>query len=202
MGLLAVYGVPDASTYIYYGLHNLQHRGQEGGGIATFDEKGDSYRYRGLGLLNEIFTNGQIGKLKGSLGIGSVKYSNVSKSGLDNVDPLFFRHKSGDFAIAGEGNIINSRQIADYLEKNGIIFQTDTDSELLAHLVKKTGCLTRLRHHLLDARARTFRLHQVHRTSPGCERNNGHDKDQNAHSAYPVREGTPEQQPVRKRLDI
>ena len=144
MGLLGVYGVPDASTYIYYGLHNLQHRGQEGGGIATFDHNGESYRYRGLGLLNEIFNNGQIGKLKGSMGIGSVKYSNVSKSGLDNVDPLFFRHKSGDFAIAGEGNIINSRQIADYLERNGIIFQTDTDSELLAHLVKKTGKVDRI----------------------------------------------------------
>ena len=61
MGVLAVYGVPDASTYIYYGLHNLQHRGQEGGGIATFDSHGDSHRYRGLGLLNEIFNNGQVG---------------------------------------------------------------------------------------------------------------------------------------------
>ena len=144
MGLLGVYGVPDASTYIYYGLHNLQHRGQEGGGIATFDEKGEAYRYRGLGLLNEIFTNGQIGKLKGSLGIGSVKYSNVSKAGLDNVEPLFFRHKSGDFAIAGEGNIVNSKQISAYLEKNGIIFQTDTDSELLAHLVKKSTKIDRI----------------------------------------------------------
>ena len=46
MGVLAVYGVPDASTFLYYGLHNLQHRGQEGGGIATFDECGDSHRYR------------------------------------------------------------------------------------------------------------------------------------------------------------
>ena len=144
MGLLGVYGVPDASTYIYYGLHNLQHRGQEGGGIATFDDKGEAYRYRGLGLLNEIFTNGQIGKLKGSLGIGSVKYSNVSKAGLDNVEPLFFRHKSGDFAIAGEGNIVNSKQIAAYLEKSGIIFQTDTDSELLAHLVKKSTKIDRI----------------------------------------------------------
>ena len=50
MGVLAVYGVPDASTLLYYGLHNLQHRGQEGGGIATFDENGKSFRYRGLGL--------------------------------------------------------------------------------------------------------------------------------------------------------
>ena len=75
MGVLAVYGVPDASTLLYYGLHNLQHRGQEGGGIATFDEQGESYRYRGLGLLNEVFNNGQVAKLKGNLGIGCVKYA-------------------------------------------------------------------------------------------------------------------------------
>jgi amidophosphoribosyltransferase len=85
MGVLAVYGVPDASTYIYYGLHNLQHRGQEGGGIATFDSHGDSHRYRGLGLLNEIFNNGQVGKLQGSLGIGSVDDANVVRSGSGGV---------------------------------------------------------------------------------------------------------------------
>ena len=137
MGVLAVYGVPDASTYIYYGLHNLQHRGQEGGGIATFDEKGRSYRHRGQGLLSEIFANGEIGGLKGSMGVGSVKYANASKGGPENVEPLYFRHKSGNFVVAGEGNLVNARQIADYLEKHGTIFQTDTDSELLAHLIKK-----------------------------------------------------------------
>ena len=137
MGLLAVYGVKDASTYIYYGLHNLQHRGQEGGGIATFDENGKSYRYRGQGLLSEIFTNGEIGELKGSMGVGSVKYANASKGGPENVEPLYFRHKSGNFVVAGEGNLVNAKQIADYLEKHGTIFQTDTDSELLAHLIKK-----------------------------------------------------------------
>ena len=80
MGVLAVYGVPNASTLLYYGLHNLQHRGQEGGGIATFDDQGESYRYRGLGLLNEIFNDGQVAKLKGNLGIGCVKYANASRS--------------------------------------------------------------------------------------------------------------------------
>ncbi len=139
MGVLGVYGVTDAAARIYYGLHNLQHRGQEGGGIATFDEDGKYYRFRGLGLLNEIFTNGEVSRLKGQLGIGSVMYANASKGGLENVAPLFFHHRSGDFAVAADGNVINSRQIADYLEKRGTIFQTGTDSELLAHLVKKTA---------------------------------------------------------------
>ena len=139
MAVLAVYGVPSASTYIYYGLHNLQHRGQEGGGIITFDAKGDSYSYRGQGLLSEIFTNGELDHLPGEMGIGSVKYANASKGGLDNVEPLFFHHQTGDFAIAGEGNLINARQVAQYLERHGSIFQTDTDSELLAHLIKKSS---------------------------------------------------------------
>jgi len=139
MGVLAVYGVPDAATLIYYGLHNLQHRGQEGGGVCTFDEHGEAHRYRGLGLLSEIFTNGELKTLPGTQGLGSVKYANASKGGLDNVEPLFFHHLTGDFALAGEGNVVNSRQIMDYLQKHGTLFQTDTDSELLAHLVKKNG---------------------------------------------------------------
>lgn len=139
MGVLAVYGVPDAAAHIYYGLHNLQHRGQEGGGIATFDPEGKYHRYRGLGLLSEIFTNGEVNHLPGTMGIGSVKYANASKGGLDNVDPLFFHHRSGDFAVAADGNVVNARQIADYLEKRGTIFQTPTHSELLAHLIKKTA---------------------------------------------------------------
>ena len=139
MGVLAVYGVQRASTYIYYGLHNLQHRGQEGGGIITFDEQGESHQYRGQGLLSEIFTNGELDHLPGSMGIGSVKYANASKGGLNNVEPLYFRHHTGDFAIAGEGNLVNARQVSEYLERHGSIFQTNTDSELLAHLIKKGG---------------------------------------------------------------
>ena len=139
MGVLAVYGVQDALTLIYYGLHNLQHRGQEGAGIITFDQEGKAHSYRGQGLLSEVFTNGELKKLPGSLGVGSVKYANASKGGLNNVEPLFFRHHTGDFAMAGEGNLVNAHQVATYLEKQGILFQTDTDSELLAHLIKKTG---------------------------------------------------------------
>ena len=144
MGVLAVYGVENASNFIYYGLHNLQHRGQEGGGIVTFDHDGVPHRYRGQGLLSEIFTNGELNHLPGSLGIGSVKYANVSRSGPDNVEPLFFHHHSGDFAIAGEGNLVNARQVAEYLERHGSIFQTGTDSELLAHLIKKGSNVDRI----------------------------------------------------------
>ena len=139
MGVLAVYGVNNASTFLYYGLHNLQHRGQEGAGMATFSDDGVCCRHRGLGLVNEVFNDETVAKLKGSMGIGSVRYANVAKGGLDNVQPIFFHHKSGDFAIASDGNLVNSKQISEYLEKHGTIFQTDTDGELLAHLIKKNA---------------------------------------------------------------
>ena len=113
MGVLAVYGVPHASRYIYYGLHNIQHRGQEGGGIITFDEKREAYHFKGQGLLSEIFTNGELDHLPGSMGVGSVKYANASKGGLNNVEPLFFHHHTDDFAIAGEGNLVNARQVSE-----------------------------------------------------------------------------------------
>ena len=136
MGIFGAYGVKKASAIIYYGLHALQHRGQEGAGIVTFEGE-QGYRHRALGLVNEVFNPGILDSLKGEIGIGSVKYANQSKGGLDNVQPLFFHHDTGDFAIAGDGNLVNSRYIADYLEKMGSIFQTRTDSELLAHLIKK-----------------------------------------------------------------
>ncbi len=149
MGVFGAYGIKDASAIIYYGLHALQHRGQEGAGIVTFD--GDqSYRHRALGLVNEVFNRQTLASLKGEIGIGSVKYANQSKGGLDNVQPLFFHHDTGDFAIAGDGNLVNSSKIADYLEKMGSIFQTRTDSELLAHLIKKNNMEDRI-HSIVSA---------------------------------------------------
>ena len=144
MGVIGVYGVKNVSTIIYYGLHNLQHRGQEGAGIATFDDDGGCCRHRGLGLVSKVFCPSTIEGLKGSVGLGSVRYANVSKGGLDNVQPLFFHHKSGDFAVASDGNVVNSKQIAEYLERRGVIFQTATDAELMAHLVKKSGSEDRI----------------------------------------------------------
>ena len=137
MGVIGVYGVQGASTVVFYGLHNMQHRGQEGAGIVTFSEDGAAHRYRGTGLVNEVFNPGNIAPLEGTIGLGSVRYANVSKGGIDNVGPQFFHHRAGDFAIANDGNLVNSAQIADYLEKRGDIFHTLTDSEILAHLIKK-----------------------------------------------------------------
>lgn len=138
-GVFGVYGVHDASSIIYYGLHSLQHRGQEGCGIVCVDDEGALCRERGQGLVSEVFDEGKLASLRGSMGIGHVRYSTTGGGGLDNVQPFFFRHKSGDFALAHNGNLVNSRQLADYLESRGSLFHSTSDSELLAHLIKKDG---------------------------------------------------------------
>ncbi len=138
-GVFGVYGVDNVSPIIYYGLHSLQHRGQEGCGIVCVDEKGNMSRQRGLGLVSEVFDEAKLASLKGRMGIGHVRYSTSGGGGLDNVQPFFFRHKSGDFALAHNGNLVNSRQLSDYLESRGSLFHSTSDSELLAHLIKKDG---------------------------------------------------------------
>lgn len=139
MSIFGVYGVKNAAQVIYFGLHALQHRGQEGAGIATFDESGNCRHHRGLGLAGEVFTQEKLAGNNGFIGLGSTQYANAAKGGLDNVQPLFFHHKSGDFVIAGEGSLVNSEQIANYLENKGVLLHTATDSELLANLIKKNA---------------------------------------------------------------
>ena len=137
MGIFAVYGIKGPESVIYYGLHALQHRGQMGAGIATFDAEGKCTQHRGPGLAGEVFGPGKLAPTEAIIGLGSTQYANASKVGLDNIEPLCFHHKSGDFAIAMDGNLVNSKQISEYLEDRGCIFHTSTDSELLANLIKK-----------------------------------------------------------------
>ncbi len=136
-GVFGVYNVPDAASLIYYGIHSLQHRGQEGCGIVTVDNDGTFNRKRGLGLISEVFNPEILRSLKGNMGIGHVRYSTHGGGGLDNVQPFYFRHKSGNFALAHNGNIVNSKQLSDMLEDRGCLFHSTSDSEILAHLIKK-----------------------------------------------------------------
>lgn len=144
MSVFGVYGVKNAAQVIYFGLHALQHRGQEGAGMAVFDDRGICHHHRGLGLAGEVFSPSVLSNITGGLGVGSTQYANASKGGYDNVQPLFFHHKTGDLAIAGEGNLVNYAQISAYLENNGTMFHTYTDSEILANLIKKNGAEDRI----------------------------------------------------------
>lgn len=136
-GVFGIYGVPDAANLTYYGLHALQHRGQEGCGIVACSDQGKLRRIKGEGLVTEVFNEDKLASLPGSMAIGHVRYSTAGGGGIDNVQPLLFHHNTGDFALAHNGNIVNSAQLRKYLEDNGSLFQSSSDSEILAHLIRK-----------------------------------------------------------------
>lgn len=136
-GVFGVWGVPHAAEVTYYGLHALQHRGQEGCGIVSVSDGGEMTRVKGMGLVTEVFSEENLATLQGGMAVGHVRYSTHGGGGIENVQPFLFRHNSGDFALVHNGNLVNSAQLRKYLEDRGSLFQSTSDSEILAHLIKK-----------------------------------------------------------------
>ncbi len=135
-GVFGVINVENASEVTYYGLHALQHRGQEGCGIITTNHK-DFFTIKGEGLVTDIFNEQNLATLQGDTAIGHVRYSTSGGGGIENVQPFLFRHHTGDFALCHNGNIVNSHEIRRFLEIQGSIFQSTSDTEIFAHLIKK-----------------------------------------------------------------
>ncbi|WP_141430366.1 amidophosphoribosyltransferase [Bacillus sp. 03113] len=137
-GIFGVWGHEDAAQITYYGLHSLQHRGQEGTGIVSTD--GESLKgVKGEGLVAEVFSSDAIKDLKGKAAIGHVRYATAGGSGYENVQPLLFHFQSGSLALAHNGNLVNATQLKGQLEGQGSIFQTSSDTEVLAHLIRRGG---------------------------------------------------------------
>ncbi|MEB3103386.1 amidophosphoribosyltransferase [Ferviditalea candida] len=136
-GVFGVYGHDEAASLSYYGLHALQHRGQESAGICVSD--GSEFHYhRGMGLVKEVFTNDIMQNLTGPVAIAHVRYSTAGESRVANAQPLVFKYREGDLAIATNGNILNAPEIRKELEREGSIFQTTSDTEVLAHLIARS----------------------------------------------------------------
>ncbi|WP_127588448.1 amidophosphoribosyltransferase [Paenibacillus koleovorans] len=136
-GVFGVYGHDEASHLCYYGLHALQHRGQESAGICTSD--GSKFHYqRNMGLVKEVFNNDSLNALKGGTAIAHVRYSTSGESKLANAQPLVFKYREGDLAIATNGNLVNAPEIRRRLERQGSIFQTSSDTEVVAHLIARS----------------------------------------------------------------
>ncbi|MCR8644542.1 amidophosphoribosyltransferase [Paenibacillus sp. N1-5-1-14] len=136
-GVFGVFGHEDAASLCYYGLHALQHRGQESAGICTADANNFHY-HRGMGLVKEVFNNTNLPSLIGTSAISHVRYSTAGESKLANAQPLVFKYREGDLAIATNGNLVNAKQIRRKLEKMGSIFQTSSDTEVVAHLIARS----------------------------------------------------------------
>lgn len=137
-GIFGIWGHPDASQITYYGLHALQHRGQEGAGMVVTDGK-KLYGTKGPGLVTEVFNFEALEELQGKAAIGHVSYKAIGRKGYQNVQPLLFHSQSGSLALANNGNLINATALRNQLEGQGSIFQSSSDTEILAHLIRRSG---------------------------------------------------------------
>jgi len=124
----------DVSTLLFYLLYSLQHRGQESAGIATSCEN-SFITEKGMGLVYDVFDLSKIKKLKGTLGIGHVRYSTFGESRIENAQPFVVTHSKGSLAIAHNGNVANCGELKKALERQGEAFSSTTDSEVIAKLI-------------------------------------------------------------------
>ena len=136
-GVFGVFNHPEAANLTYLGLHGLQHRGQESAGIVS--SSGDRlYEEKGMGHVARIFKKKQLRRLKGGLAIGHVRYSTAGKSSLVNAQPLLIDSCKGEMGIAHNGNLVNAYSLRDALEKDGSIFRTNSDTEVILHLIARS----------------------------------------------------------------
>jgi amidophosphoribosyltransferase len=127
----------NVSSFVYYCLYALQHRGQESAGIATFGpEKGLTY-YCGMGLITDVFKDYEIQNLSGNIAIGHVRYSTTGQSRLENSQPFVTDFDDGFIAMAHNGDIVNSSELRTELENEGYEFKSDTDSEVICYMLKR-----------------------------------------------------------------
>lgn len=130
----------DVASTIYYGLFALQHRGQESCGIAVSDTsgpKGKVTSHKGMGLVNEVFTEEDFEPMHGDIGVGHVRYSTAGASTRENAQPLVLNYVKGTLALAHNGNLINANELRHDLEYTGAIFQTTIDSEVIAYHIAR-----------------------------------------------------------------
>ncbi len=137
-GIFGVFGNEQAANLTYLGLYALQHRGQESAGIASSDTH-HIYRYAGMGKVLDVFTEYHIDNLKGSMAIGHNRYSTTGSSFLRNAQPLRAESRLGPIVLAHNGNLINTEKMRQDLVDEGSIFQTSIDSEIIIHLMAKSG---------------------------------------------------------------
>jgi amidophosphoribosyltransferase len=136
-GIVGIYNVPEASKIAALGIHGLQHRGQEGAGIISYDK--EFHIHGDYGRVDHIFSSDKVIKnLPGSTAIGHVRYSTTGGTGKNNVQPLFYNLDFGGFAIAHNGDFTDSAYWREKLSKEGAIFQTSTDTEIIPHLIART----------------------------------------------------------------
>ncbi len=135
-GVFGVFGHPEAARLTYYGLYALQHRGQESAGIVTSDGKRLRQK-RAMGLVPDIFSERDLKGLTGRIANGHVRYSTTGSSVLGNAQPFIIDYAGHSLCVGHNGNLVNAHQLRRHLEKEGSIFQTSMDSEVVMHLLAR-----------------------------------------------------------------
>ena len=139
-GVFGIWGADNAASFVALGLHALQHRGQEGAGILSFDGR-QFHAHRAMGHVAGNFDRDDImRKLAGRAAIGHVRYATCGETALRNVQPLFGDLAEGGFAVAQNGNLSNGLKLRRTLNRRGSIFQSTTDTEVIIHLVATSQC--------------------------------------------------------------
>ena len=137
-GLFGIWGHPDAAQVTYFGLHSLQHRGQEGAGIVA-NNQGKLRGHRDTGLLSEVFRLPEdLDKLSGSAAIGHVRYATAGEASISNVQPFLYRFTDEQFGLCHNGNLTNALTLKKALESQGAIFNASSDTEILMHLIRRS----------------------------------------------------------------
>ena len=137
-GVFGIWGQPEARNVTYFGLHSLQHRGQEGGGIVSNDKQ-VLRGYRDLGLISEVFRDKKkLEKLLGSSAIGHVRYATSGSNNIQNIQPFLFHFYDMSVGICHNGNLINAKTLRRELEQDGAIFHSSSDTEVLIHLIRRS----------------------------------------------------------------
>jgi amidophosphoribosyltransferase len=136
-GVFGVFGHPEASNLAYLGLYALQHRGQESAGIVSSDAT-DLYPHKAMGEVEEIFTPTVLAQLPGASAIGHTRYSTAGDKALLNAQPIMIDCNKGKVAVAHNGNLTNAAEWRRRLEHRGSIFQTNSDTEVIVHLIARS----------------------------------------------------------------
>lgn len=127
----------DVASYAYYGLYALQHRGQEGCGIAVNDD-GVFVSHKDLGLVSEVFSAEELSKFpKGNMAVGHVRYGTTGANNRNNCQPIEVNHRKGRMALCHNGNLANAAELRSALEMTGAIFHTTSDTETIAYIITK-----------------------------------------------------------------
>ena len=134
-GIVGLFNVEQAAQNIYLAMHAIQHRGQDGVGLAISDGENVVCK-KGLGLLSENLKQDTLNSLEGNIAIGQLRMATKNDSQLENVQPIMVRSHQRYFAVVSSGMITNAISLRTKLENEGLIFQGTSDSELLAHLIQ------------------------------------------------------------------